>query len=173
MKARAMLSGLVVLLLAAEERPTLKEFTSREGGFSVRVPGEMKETVKTVTRDGKSGEQRTYTYSPDPKVTYLVLVRDRPDLAEASTEAVEKELESAARSAAESLKGKLLSTKPITLGRYPGRELQVEPSDGLYRARVFVAGGRLYEVTILAPKDVATAKAADEYLRSFKLRDKE
>lgn len=170
MKIKPVLSGLaVVLLLGAEGAPALKEHTSREGGFSVRVPGDMREAVKSVTRDGKAGTQRTYTCSPDPKVTYLVLVRDRPDLVEAGSEAVEKELEAAPRLAAQALKGKLLGEKPITLGEHPGREFQVECKEGLYRARVYVVGGRLYEVTVLAPREVATSKTADEYLQSLKL----
>ena len=176
MKIRATLPGLVVLLLlGAEDKPAaLKEFTSAAAGFSVRVPGDMKETVKNVpSQDGKGGVRRTYICAPDPKVIYLVLQRDRPDLAKASPEAMNKALEEGSKSAEKALKGKLLgAAKKITLGKHPGREFQIESKDGLYRSRVFVVDGRMYEVTILAPKEVATSKAADEYLDSFKLVEK-
>jgi hypothetical protein len=175
MKLRALLTGLaVVMLLGAADQPTLKEFTSKEGGFSVLLPGEPRETVKSIKApDGKTEVQRTYVCAPDPKTVYLVLEREMRALANAGPEAAKKTLEAGCKSAEEVLKGKLISKEPITLGKHPGLEFRIESKDGVYRARAYIVNGRMYQVTLTAPKDVVNSKAADEYLGSFKLREKE
>ena len=175
MKARALLSGLaVVLLLGAEDTP-LKEFAPKEGGFSVRVPAEMKEAVKKVKGPGGKDEvQRTYTYAPNPSTVYLILDREMPALAKANAATVQTALENGRKAAEKSLNGKLLNEKKVTLGKYQGLEFLIESAQlGFYRSRVYIVDGRMYQVTIMGPKDVATSKAADEYLQSFKLREKE
>lgn len=175
MKVRAMLSGfVVVLLLGAEDKPTLKEFAPKEGGFSVRVPGDMKETVKKVKApDGKDEVQRMYTFSPAPTTVYLILERDMAALANAKPATIQAALENSRKAAEESLKGKLLSEKKITLGKHPGLEFQVESAKlGVYRSRIYIADGRMYQVTVMGPKEVATSPTADEFLKSFKLVEK-
>jgi hypothetical protein len=172
MKLRPLLSGLaVVLLLGAEDKPTLKEFTSRAGGFSVRVPGDMKETVKNVNAPGgKTEVQRTYLYAPSPAAVYLILDRDMSALAKANDATIQTALENGRKAAEKSLNGKLLSEKKVTLGKYPGLEFQIESAKlGIYRSRVYIADGRMYQVTVMGPKDFANSKTADEFLQSFKL----
>jgi hypothetical protein len=175
MKVRPLLSGLaVVLLLGAEDKPTLKEFTSREGGFSVQVPGEMKETVKNVKSPGGKNEvQRTYTYAPSPNTVYLLLDRDMAALKKADAETVAKALDNSRKAAEQALKGKLLGEKKVTLGKHPGLEFQIESAQlGVYRSRVYIADGRMYQITVMGPRDVVTSKTADDYLQSFKLLDR-
>jgi hypothetical protein len=170
-----LLSGLVVvLLLGAEDKPTLKKFTSEEGGFSVQVPGDMKETVKNIKAPGGKEEmQRTYTYAPNPNTVYLILARDMAALKNASPETVNMALENGRKAAEQSLKGKLLNEKKLTLGKYPGLEFQIESAKlGVYRSRVYIVDGRMYQVTVMGPKDVVTSKTADEYMQSFKLEKK-
>jgi hypothetical protein len=176
MKVRPLLSGLaVVLLLGADDPPKLKDFTPKEGGFSARVPGDMKETVKTVKGPGGKDEvQRTYAYAPNPSTVYLILDREMPALAKANAETVKLALENGRKAAEKSLNGKLLNQKKVSLGKYQGLEFLIESAkQGVYRSRVYIVDGRMYQVTILGPKDVATSKTADEYLESFKLREKE
>lgn len=48
-------------------------------------------------------------------------------------------------------KGHLASDRPITLGKVPGRELEIMGEDGmLYRIRLLLAGIRLYQLTAMA-----------------------
>ena len=74
----------------------------------------------------------------------------------------------------ENLKGKLLSEKNIKLGDTPGRETQIEVAGGkkLFRARVYLADQRMYQVVVFGTKKAATSKEADRFLDSFKLGDK-
>jgi hypothetical protein len=174
MNVRCLLAGLALLLLGAEDKPAeLKEFTSKAGGFSVKLPGEPRETLKDVkSPDGKTEVQRTYVCAPDPKTVYLVLDREMRAMANATPAAKKKILEAGRQSAEQVLMGKLLSEKEITLDKYPGLEFQIESKDGVYRARAYIVDGRMYQVSLTAPKEVVNSKAADEYLGSFKLLKK-
>ncbi len=176
MKIRALLSGLaVVFLLGAEDKPTLKEFAPKDAGFSVRVPGDMREAVKKVKGPGGKDEvQRTYTYAPNPSTVYLILDREMPALAKANAATIQTALENGRKAAEKSLNGKLLNEKKLSLGKYRGLEFQIESAKlGVYRSRVFIVDGRMYQVTVMGPKDAATSRTADEYLESFKLRKEE
>jgi hypothetical protein len=176
MKLRAMLTGLaVVLLLGADDPPTLKEFAPKEGGFTVRAPGDMKESVKKVAGPGGKDEvQRTYTYAPNPNTVYLILDREMPALAKATAATVQTALENGRKAAEKSLGGKLVKEKKVTLGPHQGLEFLIETAkQGFYRSRIYIADGRMYQITVMAPQDVATSKTADEFLESFKLREKE
>ncbi len=176
MKLRALLTGLAVgLLLGADDPPTLKEFAPKDSDFTVRAPGDMKETVKKVSgAGGKEEVQRTYTYAPNPSTVYLILDREMPALAKANAATIQTALENGRKSAEKSLDGKLIEEKKVKLGEHQGLEFLIESAkQGFYRSRIYIVRGRMYQVTILGPKDAVTAKTADEYLESFKLKEKE
>jgi hypothetical protein len=64
----------------------------------------------------------------------------------------------------------LISEKTVKLGDSPGREIHIEtPTAGTYRARLYLVERRLYQVVVLAPKEVATSEASDWFLESFQL----
>jgi hypothetical protein len=177
MNARPLLSGLaVVLLLAAEDRPTLKEFTPKEGSFSVKLPGKPKEKVEDVQApSGKVEVLRTYVCVPDLKTTYFIFDQGMQNLAGADDKTLNKVLEDGRKEAEKSLNGKPLNEKKVALGKYPGLEYRIESAKvgGVYRCRTYIVDGRMYQLTISGAKDVVTSKTADEYLESFKLLKKE
>src|SRR5262249_27644041 len=80
-------------------------------------------------------------------------------------------LDSSRDGAVTNLRGKLAGEKDIKLGKYFGREGQIEVSGGkrLFRARVFLVEQRLYQVVIFGTKKAGTSKLADRFLDSFKL----
>jgi hypothetical protein len=173
MNARLLLLGLTApLLLAAEDKPkaSLEEFTSKAGGFTVSMPGQPKETSKTSkTPSGKDSKQLTYAVDQKSSA-FLVIVTDMPDLAKADPDTLNGALERGRQAAEASIKGKLLGEKKIKLGNHPGLDFQISsPRFGIYRSRIYIADGRLYQVIVLGPKEVATSKQADEFLESFKL----
>jgi hypothetical protein len=174
MNARLLLLGLAApLLLAAEDKPKapLEEFTSRAGGFTVLMPGKPKEKEQTVkTPAGK--EIKRLSYLIDQKTSgYLVFVSDIPGLDKADAKALDKALEDGRKRAEASTKGKLLSEKKVKLeDKHPGLEFQISrPKNGIYRSRIYIANGRLYQLVVFGPKEVATSELADKFLDSFKL----
>lgn len=165
----ALLVVLFPLALRAEaEEPAA--FKSKEGKFSVALPGKpVEKTNKVKIGDGEV-EMHVFTLRQKDGVfaiTYndyaKAVVGDDPD----------KFLAGVVERNAANLKGKLVTDEKITTGKkkYPGRVIRVEMPDkkGLYRARIFLAGERLYQVVALGPDEFAKSKAVDDYLNSFEI----
>ena len=56
---------------------------------------------------------------------------------------------------------KLLNEKKVTLGKYQGLEFLIESAQlGFYRSRVYIVDGRMYQVSLTAPKEFVTSPAA-------------
>src|SRR5262245_22674769 len=82
-------------------------------------------------------------------------------------------LDGAEAGAAAKGKGKLLSTKEITLGKdkHPGRELLLEKDMNKIKTRIILAHNRIYTVIVGGKGDFATGKDADKFLDSFELTE--
>jgi hypothetical protein len=173
MKVRLLILLLPLLLAARQDQPEreLKEFSSKDGGFTVLLPGKPKEQTRKERAPGGKGESTLRLFTVDhPTTAYQVAVTTDPNL-KADADTLKTVLEQVRQAAQDSLKGKVLSEKKIKLDdKYPGVELQVEVPEGrLYRSRVYVVNDRLYQVTVLGPKKTALSKEADQVLDSFQL----
>jgi hypothetical protein len=178
MRSRLLVLALVLplLLAARQNQPELefKEFSPEEGGFTILLPGVPKEQTRKEKGPGGKEESTLHLFTVDLKTStsaYQVAYTVDPNLAKADADALKGMLERVRRGAEDSLRGKLLSEKKITLEeKYPGVEIQVEIPEGrVYRSRVYVVEDRLYQMTVLGPKDVTQSKEADQFLDSFKL----
>jgi hypothetical protein len=169
---RSVLALFVVASLApGAEEPKLVVLRSKEGKFSVTLPdkpAEKKTKVKTAV-----GEVDAYLFSVDQKDrgAYLVTYNDYP--AKSVGDGADKVLAGVIEANVKALKGKLASEEKITIGakKHPGREVRIELPDkkGLYRAKLYLVGDRLYQVVAFGPDDFAKSKAVDDYLKSFAL----
>ncbi len=156
---------------AQETPPALKRYKSEEGNFGIMLPGVPKAQRVPVERDNdKAPKQVQYVFGTE-EGAYLVSYQDNPNLEEAN----EKESEEALKTAQDSLGktfGKLLNEKPIKLlDKYPGRQFEYEipGQKGLYRSRIYLVDGRLYQVVVVGTEAFTTSKTADSMLDSFQL----
>jgi hypothetical protein len=159
MTPRVTLSALAAALLVAgggAAQEGWKEYTWKEGKCSLLLPGkptEKKDSLQLVDKQG----------------VYMVYFADSPGMAKADAATIKQVFDKARDALVESLKGKLLREKDVKLGKYAGRELQIEaPMVGVYRTRLYQVGERYYQVILTAPKDAATSKEADKFFASFK-----
>ena len=165
--AFTLLALLFPLALCAEDKkPTV--FASKEGKFTVALPEKPSEKTSKVPTD--AGQLELHIFVLDQKDrAYLVTYSDYP--AGTVKDNADKVLTGVVEGNAKSLKGKVASEEKITIGKkkYPGREIRIEMDDkkGLYRARVYLVGDRLYQVVALGPDEFAKGKAVDDYLKSF------
>ena len=151
---------------AAEEK--WQTFTSKEGRFSVSLPGKpVEKTEQVPAPGGKKKELHTLLLASAADQIYHLNYNDYPR--EQIKE--DKNKETAFDALRKALGGKVLSEKKITVGKNkaPGRELLIElPSKMFYRARVFFIDNRLFQVVAMGSEEFARGKNADRFLNSFK-----
>jgi hypothetical protein len=170
----ALIAGLT-LTVAARAEDKWDTYTSKDGKYSVLLPGKPeKETEQKFESNGVELTMHMAMIAPSNDLVYLVAYNDYPEAAIAGADK-DSMLDGVRDGDAKTFGGKVASEKKITLGKekYPGREILIEkPDEGrVYRSRAYIAGNRLYQVVIIATKDVATNKDTDKYLESFKLGD--
>jgi hypothetical protein len=174
MSARLLVLALALPLLlgADDKKEELKEFTPKEGGFSVLLPDTPKKTeVPIKTPDGKSITQVQYAVDLG-KGAYLVSYQDNPHLEKATDEKRYEALTTGRKKVEEIFQGKLLKEEKIKLDdKHPGLffEVDMPKLKGIYRCRMYLVGGRLYQVIALGEQEVATSKDANRFLESFRL----
>ena len=157
------------LLTAAPAK--VKEFTSKEGGFSVMTPVDFEEasqdvetavgTIKVVMFGGQIGDamfQIGYNDYPKGAVTAD------------NTAAL---LDGAVQGMVTNIGATLVSQKGVTLKGYPGKELvatvKIDDMDAGLKARIFIVGSRLYQIIVVAVAGAVTPETVDAFLQSLKL----
>jgi hypothetical protein len=167
----ALLVPLVALGAKGKKKTEWKEFTSKDGGFVVTMPGDPKEEKKN--RRTASGPGELILYVVERKKEETVYVAGYCELPESviKNTPLDKRLDYARRRVLSDLKGKLLKNKKITLGSHPGRELQIAiEGGGLVRQRLFAVKDKLYQLLVVGPKAKALSKDSDRFMDSFKLK---
>jgi len=157
------------------------EFKSADGGFSVRTPVPLTESLTTsnpvLSSDGKSVALTVHQFGGSKAgLYYSVNYNDYPEWVftiGARPAVVEGLLGSAGLGLTKLNNGKLLLETKIALGPHPGREVLVEfqqqGQKAIAKARYYVVGRRLYQIMVLAPSGKGGMSDIDSYLGSFQL----
>ena len=113
---------------------------------------------------------RLYT-AEAPNGAFTVRVIDIPLAADAVAAATDKLLDEARDDLVRSVGGTLTDGSAVALaGKYPGRTVTATtapPKAGVLRARVYLAGTRLYKVSVFGKGEFANSDAATAFLESF------
>ena len=167
-----------LLLLAAagpgraqsEPKPEWQEFRSEEGNFLLWVPAKPEE-IKVA---GCPPGARVWQASGDELLTLFqfgFIGKQKP----ADGAQAQDFLEGLGRETAESLKGKVLDGRKITLGGWPGRETRIRFDAGeipmCLLDRVFLVRDVKLFVRIIVPESHRDSPAHRKILDSFKLVD--
>ena len=156
--------------LRAEDK--FKPFTSKEGKFTVLMPGAPKEHKQVVKAAGMDIATTLYVSEIDPTRAVIVSYNDFP--AQNFNAAIaDKVLDAAANGVNAKAKGTVLSTKKIALGKHPGREVQIKlPEDkGLLKVDIYLVGNRLYQILAIGPESFVRSPQLDRYYKSFKVNE--
>lgn len=153
-----------------------KEISSREGGFSVLMPGTPERLVQRLpTPDGKVME--VVIHSLRTSNQYGVIYADYP-VDVSAPGAARLVLDEVVKDAFAEVKSVTLDEREISLGAHPGRALTQRLAEGqIMHVRMYLVGPRLYQVAVTLPgadgADAATLKSREEtaakFLDSFKL----
>jgi hypothetical protein len=148
---------------------------SRGGFFAVLLPGTP--VQNTQQTDSPAGPLDYFTYSLQTQAAaYFIAYVDFPEVPN-DDRGVKKILDGGRDGALATINGKLISETDISLKNIPGRALTVEGATELLKARIYLAGLRLYLVMIVANKNQLVSPATssvydasvERYLGSFKL----
>jgi hypothetical protein len=162
-------------LASCSAAPTLKEFKSEPGRFSVMTPALLEETAQPVETQGGKLDLHLFAGRWDD-IGYFVSYCDYPpELAQ--PDRLEKMLDGARDGAVGSAQGRLVSEGRITLEGHPGRELVIEtgaqaaPAARL-QGHLFMVQNRLYQIMVVVPRAEKVPREAEQFLQSFKLLPK-
>jgi hypothetical protein len=169
-KVIPLLLGIVLALAGCESSPW-KDFHSKEGGFSVSMPGTPVEKRQAFHTQAGPVDAHFFTVEADRgSLVYMVVYGDYP---EALMAAGDKEmlLDAARSGAVGNIQGTLLSERTVSLGGHPGRELQVLSADGrlALRMRIYLVNSRQYQVVAVTPKETRSTEDRDRFLDSFRI----
>jgi hypothetical protein len=147
-----------------------QEFRSDEGNFLLWVPAKPEE----LKVDGCPPGAKLWQASGDSLLTLFqfgFIGRQKP-MDEAGVEAF---LDGLASENAETLKGTVLSTKKVTLSRWPGRETRIRFPAGdvpmVLLDRIFLVRDVKVFVRVMIPESEAAQPSYRKILDSFKLID--
>jgi len=152
-----------------------KVFVSKEGGYSVTMPGKPRHQNQTIQTPIGALEMHTEVLE-GPEIAYFVMYYDYPAdlIAKADPKAT---LENGQKGAITNAKGTLIEEEVIELDGHPGRAfLYAMPEgdipDGMGKSRHFLVKNRFYQVMAVGTRAKVRDKATDRFLESFKLTGK-
>ena len=169
--AAAVLTAFAPVAWAGKDKePKLEEYTSDVGKFRVKFPGKPKVDSKELA-SGPGGVQpipvTTERVEGPSGVVFAVTFADYPDT---FLGVKAKTVLDGVRDGMKGKDGVVKEDKEVALGgTTPGREIRIEAGKKVIRARVFLAGTRLYQVMVTGDRQPADGKSADEFLRSFEI----
>lgn len=146
-----------------------REVAVADAGFSIEMPGEPVKGTKSISVDKGGGtiEMTYYSVRMTGKKEYAIFYYDIPDhLNRSDSLALFKQ---ATDTGLNQLKGRLVSEKPLVLGKWPGKEAHVENDQEAFRSLMFLVDGRFYHLIAYQEKDQAYSTDAERFMSSFKL----
>ena len=161
----AMSTLLLSVAVHAQQDQSNATFTSKEGAFSLTLPGTPKEKSEDITSNNGPTTLHTFMVERDEgQRFFLVGYSDYKTKLDADAS-----LASVISGQVESLKGKITSDKTVTLAGHPGRSVTIESEGIAFYSTVYVAGNRLYQLMCGMPKADAMPPDAKEFFDSFRI----
>ena len=162
----ALLVGACTLTAADEPK-----FESKDGRFSAKFPG------KAETKPQKAGALDLFityveTEKEKNKVGFAVIYSDMPADVVKSTPA-KAILENGEKGLVNNFKAKVTKSNETVFkanGKdYPARDIVAEKDATTLNVKLILVDNRLFQVFVAGPKELATGKEAEEFLKSFEL----
>jgi hypothetical protein len=151
-------------------RPNLSagmiQFVSKEGEFSVKLPAEPQPNSQVV--DTAVGKVTMHYFSVETNSgnnAYMVIYADYPTVPSDPATTVDN----AVNGQADSVKGKIIEVKKVTLNGWPGKTARIENADTTYLTAAYMAENRLYQLIFVTPKGETIPSDVAEFFASFQI----
>ena len=163
-RTTALLAFLLAALLSVHAFEDWKLFSSERGRFTALFPGTPTEQKNPV--DTALGKIDMYQYSTTRGGTvYMISLNDLPVAQTGKTDL----LDTAVKSAQQSLGGNVQEESKISVDGYPGRSWRSETPVLTVMAKCLWVHPRMYQLLVAAPKGTLNFGEARRFLDSFKL----
>jgi hypothetical protein len=163
----ALLPALVACVaLAAPVQSDWKEYVYAEDGFAISAP--VQPTLQTETKDTPIGSVDAHNYTVDLGENTAVGV-NATDFKIGQGLDAKLILNATKAGLADSLQGKIVSEKEISLGGAPGLELELVTETNHIRFRYFFIEGKLFALMSTAPLVKPFAPETTRMFDSFRL----
>ena len=153
-------------------------FSSYEGRFRILIPGSVEQKVDSIdTRMGRLAYHTFFHQSPEGEasdnILYMVSYCDYPPgtVHSDSLELLDVFFEATMDAAAGSVRGELLYSDDIRLGKYPGKLWRIDYLNGkaVIKTRAYVVGSRYYSVQTITVRKRSINRSSGKFLDSFHL----
>jgi hypothetical protein len=153
--------------VAASQSSGWIAFSPKDGRFSVMLPG--KPVEKSLPVDTAAGPITVPMYRlASGEFGYMITYRDYPNTPE-EVQARDKLLQIAAEKAVTVAGGKIFSSKAISLGDYPGREVKANIPGSILQTMSYFAKPRLYILMVFMPPDKTGSEKVTKFFQSFEV----
>jgi hypothetical protein len=147
-----------------------KPFSSKEGGFTVLMPGQPTQENRRVNTEVGPIPVQAFSVVRRGEALYAVAYSDFPENISQNSRDVDRLLAQVASGFAQGAKGRLVSQQNIRLGDFPGREIRLQLNRGVIaRGRLFVVNKRLYQVIVVTGQERNLTKSIEGFFKSFRL----
>lgn len=171
--SRLSLSLLLILpitLIAQDlSKVAFEKFTSKEGKFTVSLPGKPQEQKQTRSTELGDIQIKMYFVPIGKDSAFLISFNDNPEALKNSDPAL---LLEGARNGVKGKDSELINDEIIKFGpdKLPGRRFLIKKPGGIYvKSMVILNGLRLYQVMVIGKKEFVEAKEVDKFYKSFEL----
>ena len=166
MRSRFFIPALFICLTliaeASAQTVEWKKFSSPEGRFNVLMPGRpLREEESKETLRGKV-VMHFFTVGSE-KGVFVVAYADY-----AMSDA-KRELDANRDSFLKGMKATLIAESDIKLQENPGREIKAARDNLSIRSRIYLVGGRYYQIVAVTPATLPANLEAERFLNSFEL----
>ncbi|RMH74375.1 MAG: hypothetical protein D6680_14975 [Cyanobacteria bacterium J007] len=145
-----------------------QQFTSPDRRFSILMPGIPEEE----NRSGNNGTSRMFMLEKENgNVAYGVGYIEFPNVPDSLTPVQIDQLLDAARDGGVGNveNGRLRQERRISLQNNPGKEFEVQSTQGIVKTRIYWVEPRLYVILVASSSDRTFPRDADRFLNSFNL----
>ena len=157
-------------ILPSEPQDGWQNFTSDDGGYTVRMPAKPTEDTADLPNGGKIHRATLDKGAIAYIISYNQIAGGMP-----AADVIPTLLNKGRDSLVSALKGKLVEDKPAMLDGNSGKTVRISmpASASTAYVRIFVVGDRFYQVMLLGENKALEGAGVDRYLDSYKFVPRE
>jgi len=149
------------------EKADWKQYDITDGNFAISLPISPSTRKETMDIGGEQIDVK-FVYSEIGSLAYGVAYCDYPG-GNVLSDSPQEFFDEVQSGMAQRNKGKIVSTKKVSVDRFTGREIQMSVPDGTHYIRLFYVRFRLFQVhAVVLDGDAAKAEVS-KFLNSFRL----